>query len=84
MKRQLYADAGLPIVETSEKAEKLMHESMTRPDFIEGITAFFEKRPPKFPPLTVQESCDCRIGQRQQSRRIERIHDHDDAGLPGD
>jgi hypothetical protein len=25
---------------------------MTRPDFIEGITAFFEKRPPKFPPLT--------------------------------
>jgi len=51
MKRQLYADAGLPIVETSDRAEKLMHESMTRPDFIEGITAFFEKRPPKFPPL---------------------------------
>jgi enoyl-CoA hydratase/carnithine racemase len=52
MKRQLYADAGLPIVETSNKAEQLMHESMTRPDFIEGITAFFEKRPPNFPPLT--------------------------------
>ena len=28
-----------------------MHESMQRPDFIEGITAFFEKRPPNFPPL---------------------------------
>jgi enoyl-CoA hydratase/carnithine racemase len=28
-----------------------MHESMLRPDFIEGITAFFEKRPPNFPPL---------------------------------
>ena len=32
-------------------AEKLMHESMQRPDFIEGITAFFEKRTPNFPPL---------------------------------
>lgn len=52
MKRQLYADADLPIIETSNKAEKLMHESMMRPDFIEGITAFFEKRSPNFPPLT--------------------------------
>lgn len=51
MKQQLYADAGLPIVETSTRAEQLMHESMTRSDFIEGITAFFEKRSPKFPPL---------------------------------
>jgi enoyl-CoA hydratase/carnithine racemase len=53
MKQQLYADAGMQIVETSNKAEKLMHDSMQRPDFIEGITAFFEKRPPKFPPLSV-------------------------------
>ena len=51
MKRQLYADAGMAIVETSEKAEKLMHDSMQRTDFIEGITAFFEKRPPNFPPM---------------------------------
>jgi hypothetical protein len=28
-----------------------MQESMLRPDFIEGITSFFEKRPPTFPPL---------------------------------
>ena len=28
-----------------------MHESMLRPDFIEGITSFFEKRTPNFPPL---------------------------------
>ena len=51
MKRQLYADAELPIVDTSKRAERLMHESMTRSDFIEGITAFFQKRSPKFPPL---------------------------------
>ena len=55
MKQQLYADAGLPIVETSDKAERLMHESMTRPDFIEGITAFFQKRAPNFPPLTARD-----------------------------
>lgn len=54
MKRQLYADAGLPIAETSAKAEKLMHDSMQRPDFIEGITAFFDKRPPNFPSLPDQ------------------------------
>ena len=51
MKQQLYADAALEMVETSNKAEKLMHDSMKRTDFIEGITAFFQKRPPNFPPL---------------------------------
>ena len=33
------------VVDASDDAEKLMHESMQRPDFIEGITSFFEKRP---------------------------------------
>lgn len=56
MKQQLYADAGMPIVETSNRAEQLMHESMTRSDFIEGITAFFEKRPPNFPSLDLRGS----------------------------
>ena len=56
MKRQLYADAGMGIVETSEKAEKLMHDSMQRTDFIEGITAFFEKRSPNFPPLMAKSA----------------------------
>jgi hypothetical protein len=32
-----------------------MHASMLRPDFIEGITSFFEKRPPNFPPWKGQE-----------------------------
>jgi enoyl-CoA hydratase/carnithine racemase len=56
MKRQLYGDAGMGMVETSEKAERLMHESMQRTDFIEGITAFFEKRSPNFPPLEVERT----------------------------
>ncbi|BDB43755.1 MULTISPECIES: enoyl-CoA hydratase [Mycobacterium] len=58
MKQQLYADAELPIVQTSEKAEQLMHESMTRSDFIEGITAFFQKRAPNFPSLTAPKIDD--------------------------
>ena len=51
IKRQLYGDALQNVHDTSAAAERLMHESMQRPDFIEGITAFFEKRQPSFPPL---------------------------------
>ena len=51
IKQQVFGDALRELVDASSTAEKLMHESMGRPDFIEGITAFFEKRPPNFPPL---------------------------------
>ena len=51
IKQQVYADTMRDVFEASDRAEKLMRESMQRPDFIEGITAFFEKRPPNFPPL---------------------------------
>ncbi|WP_413468064.1 enoyl-CoA hydratase [Mycobacterium sp. RTGN4] len=51
IKRQIYGDALRNVHDTSAAAETLMHESMGRPDFIEGITAFFEKRQPDFPPL---------------------------------
>lgn len=51
IKRQLYGDAHDSVAEVSERAEKLMHESMRRPDLVEGISAFLEKRPPNFPPL---------------------------------
>jgi enoyl-CoA hydratase/carnithine racemase len=51
IKHQMYSDVLRDIDATSARAEKLMHASMLRPDFIEGITAFFEKRQPNFPPL---------------------------------
>ncbi|HET6732014.1 enoyl-CoA hydratase [Mycobacterium sp.] len=55
IKQQVYGDTMADVFDASTQAEKLMHESMLRPDFIEGITAFFEKRPPTFPPLKGQE-----------------------------
>lgn len=51
IKRQLYGDANDHVADVSDRAEKLMHESMLRPDLVEGITAFLEKRAPNFPPL---------------------------------
>ena len=50
IKSRLYGDAGDPVVDESARAEELMSESLTRPDLMEGITAFFEKRTPNFPP----------------------------------
>ncbi|MBV9513810.1 MAG: enoyl-CoA hydratase [Mycobacteriaceae bacterium] len=52
IKQQVYADSMRDVFEASAVAEKLMHESIGRPDFIEGVTSFFEKRPPRFPPQT--------------------------------
>ncbi|AMO60725.1 enoyl-CoA hydratase/carnithine racemase [Mycolicibacterium phlei] len=55
IKEQVYTDTMRSVFEASDRAEKLMHESMLRPDFIEGITSFFEKRPPNFPPLVLEK-----------------------------
>lgn len=51
IKGQLYGDALDGVTDVSDRSEKLMHESMLRPDLVEGITAFLEKRRPNFPPL---------------------------------
>jgi enoyl-CoA hydratase/carnithine racemase len=51
IKRQLYGDALDDVRDVSARAETLMHESLVRPDLVEGISAFLEKRPPNFPPL---------------------------------
>ncbi|MEZ0365078.1 enoyl-CoA hydratase [Mycobacterium sp. pUA109] len=52
IKQQAYTDALRDITDVSARAEKLMHESLLRPDVIEGITSFLAKRPPNFPPLS--------------------------------
>ncbi|RRR47471.1 enoyl-CoA hydratase [Mycolicibacter terrae] len=52
IKAQAYRDALDDVAAVSARAEKLMYESLTRPDLIEGITSFLQKRPPNFPPLT--------------------------------
>lgn len=52
IKEQAYTDALRDVTDVSARAEKLMHESLLRPDVIEGITSFLEKRPPNFPPLS--------------------------------
>ena len=51
IKRQVYGDATRDVVDATSRAEVLLHEAMPRPDVIEGITSFLEKRPPKFPSL---------------------------------
>ena len=51
IKRQTYGDAMRDVVEASSRAEALLHESLQRPDVIEGITSFLDKRPPSFPGL---------------------------------
>jgi enoyl-CoA hydratase/carnithine racemase len=53
IKRQVYGDATRGLLDASARAEKLMGESMLRPDFVEGITSFFEKRAPNFSPPSV-------------------------------
>ncbi|KUI32281.1 enoyl-CoA hydratase [Mycobacterium sp. GA-2829] len=51
IKEQTYGDAERDVVDASARAEKLMGESLLRPDVIEGIVSFLEKRPPSFPML---------------------------------
>ena len=65
IKRQVYGDATRDVVEATSRAEVLLHEAMPRPDVIEGITSFLEKRPPQFPSL----SCYRRLARREVPER---------------
>jgi enoyl-CoA hydratase/carnithine racemase len=51
IKRQAYGDAMRDVADASSRAEALLQESLLRPDVIEGITSFLEKRTPNFPGL---------------------------------
>src|ERR1700758_4478756 len=52
IKRQTYGDAMREVVQANSRAEALLHESLRRPDVIEGITSFLDKRAPSFPGLS--------------------------------
>jgi enoyl-CoA hydratase/carnithine racemase len=51
IKRQLYRDATGDVVEASARADVGLKQSLSRPDVIEGVHAFHEKRRPNFPDL---------------------------------
>ena len=48
MKRQVYRHLMLPLGEAMAETQALMDESVTQPDFNEGLASFAERRPPRF------------------------------------
>ncbi|MCV7123189.1 enoyl-CoA hydratase [Mycobacterium lacus] len=62
IKRQVYGDATRGVAEATSHAEVLLREAMPRPDVIEGIVSFLEKRPPQFPSLTPSDAWSARKG----------------------
>jgi enoyl-CoA hydratase/carnithine racemase len=55
IKRQAYGDATRGVEEATALAQTLLQASLVRPDVIEGITSFLEKRAPKFPGLSASQ-----------------------------
>jgi enoyl-CoA hydratase/carnithine racemase len=56
IKRQAYGDAMREVADASTRSDALLQDSLRRPDVIEGITSFLEKRPPSFPGLSAPTS----------------------------
>ncbi len=52
IKRQAYGDAMREVADSSARSDILLQQSLKRPDVIEGITSFLEKRAPSFPGLS--------------------------------
>ena len=53
MKRQVYLHLMRPLNEAMDESNRLMAESLARPDFREGVASFLEKRPPQFSRVSV-------------------------------
>ncbi|GAA0929734.1 enoyl-CoA hydratase-related protein [Nonomuraea longicatena] len=51
IKRQAWRDWDVTLAESEKAAVAEMLASFGRPDFAEGVSAFLERRPPRFPPL---------------------------------
>jgi enoyl-CoA hydratase/carnithine racemase len=54
MKQQVYRSLMQPLGESMRETERLMDESVKRPDFKEGIASYMEKRAPKFAKLEAE------------------------------
>jgi enoyl-CoA hydratase/carnithine racemase len=63
IKRQAYGDATRDVEDATARAVALLHESLLRPDVLEGIMSFFEKRAPNFPGLTAPDTTTCGTGK---------------------
>lgn len=51
MKRQVYVDLDRGLAEATADADRLMLASFSRPDFVEGVSSFLERRSPRFAAL---------------------------------
>ena len=56
MKQQVYRHLNMPLGESMKETNRLMAESLERPDFREGVRSFIEKRPPEFTRLDLSGS----------------------------
>ncbi len=54
MKRQVYRHLMMPLGEAMAETQALMDESVTQPDFNEGLASFAERRPPRFARVQAQ------------------------------
>ena len=52
MKNQIWSQLDMARTESLEESNRVMAESLKRPDFKEGVASFVEKRDPSFEPVT--------------------------------